>query len=145
MAATAAQIAQLARMVNEEERAAYSNGALQAYIETYPTIDDRGTDPYWWDSSTTPPTQTANVDWIPTYDLHAAAADIWEEKAAMLVGSAGGRQDDNIARTAALEQALKFARFHASRRNPHTITARMKPDIKLTSEVIGNLAEPGDL
>ena len=36
----------------------------------------------WTDTSTSPPTLSENDDWIPTYDLHAAAADVWQEKGA---------------------------------------------------------------
>lgn len=142
MTATAAQIAQVRRMTSEPTEDTYSDEAVQGYIEEYPTVDERGTDPYWWNSATTPPTRTANVDWIATYDLHAAAADIWEEKAAAL--SAGydfATEGQSFTRSQAYEQAMKMARFHKSQRNPDTIVARMKPDTKLTSEVIGNLAE----
>jgi hypothetical protein len=122
--------------------ATYLDAAIQAYIEEYPTVDERGIDPYWWNSATTPPTKTMNTGWIPTYDLHAAAADIWEQKAATLSASvdtsspAGAKTNSQL-----YEQAMKLARFHKSQRNPRTIAQRMKPDIHLTSEVIGNLAE----
>ncbi len=62
MTATAAQIAQLRRMVAEPTDATYDDMALAGYIEAH----DRGE---------------------AGYDLHAAAADIWEEKAAALAGN----------------------------------------------------------
>ena len=81
MTASAAQIAQLRRMVAEPATTTYSDAALQGYIEAYPLLDQRGEPPYTYDYAT-PPAQVANPEWIATYDLHAAAADVWEEKAA---------------------------------------------------------------
>lgn len=144
MAATAAQIAQVRRMVNESTAATYTDDAIQGYIEMYPLLDERGEMPYTWDTSTDPPSQDENEDWIPTYDLHAAAADIWEEKAAVLsqdydFAADGGR----YTRSQAYEQAMKQARAHRSRRKPQTLTAVMWPDPGAAAPPawVGNLPE----
>ncbi len=64
-----------------------------------------------------------NPDWTATYDLHAAAADIWEEKAAILSADYDFTADGaTLARSQAYEQAMKQARYHRSRRSPKTIT-----------------------
>lgn len=77
-----AEIAQLRRMINEPTTATYSDATLEDYIEAHAVADERGVQPFEMDFSTTPPTRTAVEQWIATYDLNAAAAQLWEEKAA---------------------------------------------------------------
>lgn len=129
MAATAAQIAQLRRMVAEPGVAPYTDALLIGYIGTYPLLDERGQEPYTWETSTQPPTQEANDDWIPTYDLHAAAADIWEEKAALYAAqytfNADGASHQLSQR---YEQMMSSARYHRSRRSPTTGTMVKWPE-----------------
>ncbi|AZF90296.1 MAG: hypothetical protein BPHS0_10 [Phage 5P_3] len=69
MAATAAQRAQLRRMVNEPTTIIYSDDVLDDYIERYPLVDDAGLG-------------SDETGWVAAYDLYAAAADIMYEKAA---------------------------------------------------------------
>ena len=69
MAATAAQVAQLRRLIDESGTGTYSDGLLEEYIAKYPLVDSSG---YESDSDS----------WTATYDLYAAAADILFEKAA---------------------------------------------------------------
>lgn len=144
MTATAAQIAQVRRMVNEPDDTTYDDDAIQGYIEAYPLIDERGEVPYTWDTSTTPPSQDENEDWIPTYDLHAAAADIWLEKAAVLAqdydfAADGGR----FSRAQAYAHAMKMYRHYRGRRKPRTIIPFMWPDPNRQAVPlwIGNLPE----
>ena len=145
MSATAAQIARLRRMVAEPDDTTYDDTTLGSYIETYPLVDERGEEPYTWDTSTEPPTQDDNDNWIDTYDLNAAAADIWEEKAASLAqdfdfSSDGARFD----RSQAYEQMMRSARYYRSRRSPRTITQRPEPERSTDVLWIGNLAEVDD-
>lgn len=142
MSATAAQIERLRRMVNEATAATYDDYTLAEYIERYPLVDERGEKPYTWDTSTTPPSQDENEDWIPTYDLNAAAADVWEEKAGVLApdyafSADGGRYERNQA----YEQAMKQARYYRSRRSMRTITQTPEPVQNEDVLWIGNLAE----
>jgi hypothetical protein len=127
MTATAAQIAQLRRMVAEPTTTTYSDAALQGYIEAYPLMDERGEQPYTFDSAT-PPAKVVNPSWVATYDLHAAAADIWEEKAALWAGqhdfSAAG---SSFARSQVYEQMTASARYHRSRRAPKTMHGFKEP------------------
>lgn len=82
MGATATQIAQVRRLVAEPTMATYDDAAIGAAIEAHPIPDARGVTPWDWDYTTTPPTRETNEHWIESYDLNAAAADLWEEKAA---------------------------------------------------------------
>lgn len=69
MSATAAHIARVRRLVSEPTETTYSDETISEYVERYPLIDADGYEP-------------DDTDWTATYDLHAAAADIWDEKAA---------------------------------------------------------------
>ena len=70
MAATAAQIARLRRMVSEpDDSNGYEHYVLAEAIERFPLYDADGY-------------EQGDDDWVETYDLYAAAADIWTEKAA---------------------------------------------------------------
>lgn len=127
MAATADQIARVRRMVGEPTEADYSDALITEYIERYPLVDARGEDPLI-ESTTTPGTLEENPDWTATYDLNAAAADIWAEKAAPLAGdynfSADGARYD---RSSAYEQAMKQSRYYRARRSVKTITQQTTP------------------
>jgi hypothetical protein len=70
MAASAADIARLRRMTNELTTAVYDDSLMADYLEAWPLVDKNGL------------TIENGESWIEAYDLHAAAADIWEEKAA---------------------------------------------------------------
>lgn len=127
MAATAAQILRVRRMVNEPTAVDYDDDLITDFIEEYPLVDARGEDP-WIESTTTPGTLEENPDWTATYDLNSAAADIWAEKAAPLAGdynfSADGARYD---RSAAYEQAMKQSRYYRARRSIRTITQFPEP------------------
>lgn len=128
MSATTEQIAQLRRMVDEPTADTYTDEDLAGYVEKHPLLDERGEVPYTWDTSTSPPTQTANDDWIPTYDLHAAAAEIWEEKAAAPAGDYDFQADGGqYSRSQVFEQCMEQARYHRARRKPRTHTLFMHP------------------
>jgi len=123
MTATAAMIMQVRRMVNEPDATTYSDEDIQAYIEAYPLLDERGQEPYTYDTSTEPPTATDNEDWIPTYDLHAAAADIWEEKAATVADKFDfGADGSNYSVSQKYAMYMRQAKHHRSRRSIKTVT-----------------------
>lgn len=125
MAATAEQIARLRRMVAEPTTTTYSDATLIQVIERHPLLDDLGREPYELDQEDE---LTINPDWVPTYDLNAAAADVWDEKAAALTTefdfSAGGQ---NFSRSQAYAQAEQMARRYNSRRAMRTIRAWPAP------------------
>lgn len=140
--ATAAQIAEMRRMCAEPTTATYSDVDLAAYIERYPLTDVRGQEPYTWDVSTMPPSQVDNDAWVPTYDLHAAAADVWNEKAAALAHLYDFSADGgSYSRSQRVTQAQAQARYHLARRNLNTIRLTMADGPNAASFVI-NWPEP---
>lgn len=136
MAATADMVARLRRLVDEPtDVAPYTDAVLEDYIEAHPTLDALGTDPLETDFTTTPPTMTERDEWIPTYDLHATAADIWEEKAAAVAEGFDFKADgSSFSRGQKYEQYMAKARYHQSRRAIGTITLRVEPRQIATSE-----------
>jgi len=145
MAATAAQVAELRRMVDEPTATTYSDEDLETYIERYPLLDERGEVPYTWDTSTQPPTQEENDDWIDTYDLHRAAADIWDEKAAGVAEDFDFQADGaRYSRSQVYEQFMRKVYYHRARRRPSSFRAVMYPEPEnvRADELVGNLAEP---
>jgi len=135
MTATAAQIARVRRMTGEPDTTTYADADIQSYIEAHPLEDARGEGPRV-ESTTTPGTLEENPDWTATYDLNAAAADIWEEKAAVLAGDFDFQADGGqYSRSQAYEQAMKQARHFRSRRSVKTITLRPEPLAQGTEEL----------
>jgi len=129
MTATAAQILQVRRMVDEPDTTTYSDTLIQTYIETYPMIDERGEVPYTWDTSTTPPTRDTNDNWIATYDLNAAAADIWEEKAATVAQNFDFSADGgSYSRSQMHAQYCQNARMYRARGGMSTIMLIPSPE-----------------
>lgn len=135
MAATAAMISQLRRMVDEPDDTTYDDDLLSDYIEKYPLVDALGTDSQDVDFSTTPPTISEKDNWIPTYDLHAAAAEIWEEKASGLTDEFDFSADGGkYSRSQKYDQYMSKARFHLSRRAVSSTTVWVEPRLDSTEE-----------
>lgn len=132
MAATAAQITQVRRMAGiAADDATYTDTVIGGYIETYPLIDADGRDP-------------TDAGWIDTYDLHAAAADILEERAAMLAMEFDFSADGaSYHRSQQYEALMKQVRYHRARRTPTSMTLVKWPEERaLDTPWIGNLPEP---
>lgn len=132
MAATAAQKAQLRRMVNEPTTTTYSDALLATYIEAYPMLDARGespfVEPFGIYDTALPAALAANDDWTPTYDMNAAAADIWSEKAASLAGNFDFSTDgQSFSRSQAYQFTMTQSRYYRSRRAIKTRTLRPEP------------------
>lgn len=136
MAASAADIASVRRMVAEPTTATYSDATLTTIIERYPLPDASNELPMDEDGT------TVNSEWVATYDLNAAAADVWMEKAAALAGGYDFTADGaTFNRSQAMKQAREMASFYRSRRY-----ARSRPVYAEINEIqveswIGNLAE----
>lgn len=114
-------LAQLRRMINEPTEATYSDEVLTEMIERYPLIDERGQRPYFYLTTTEPPSQDPNELWLPTYDLHAAAALVWEEKAATVAGQYTFSADGgSYQRSDQYNQYMQMAKHHQARRAPRT-------------------------
>lgn len=138
MAATAEQISRLRRMVGDVEAATYSNADLAAYIERYPLLDPLGRSPYQV-SSTSPPEQEANPDWTVTYDLNAAAGDIWSEKA----GAASAKFDftedaQSFSRSQIYKHCSEMARYYRARRSASTVVLWPYPRRNPTADLVVN-------
>ena len=108
MAASAADRTALRRMVAEPTSATYDDNALDIYIEAHPLYDADGNAP---DES----------GWTAVYDLNAAAADIWIEKAAALVGSTSHYQTSRSGpphpgESELYDNAMQMHRRYAARR-----------------------------
>jgi len=114
---SAADIQALRRMtgVTAEE---YLDSELASIIERYPLPDAKGIFP-------------EEEGWTPRYDLNAAAADVWAEKAAGLAVEYDFSADGaSFQRSQAYEQAMKQARYYRSRRAVHTVRAQAHPKLK---------------
>ena len=104
MAATAEQVSRMRRMCAEPEITTYMDSDLAAVIESHPLTDSEGRDP-------------THTEWVATYDMHAAATDIWQEKAAALASAFDfGADGGTYSRSQLQENALKQARYHNARR-----------------------------
>ncbi len=121
MTATAAMRTILRRMIAEPTIATYSDNALDDYIEAGPLHDDEGN-------------ASGDSGWTAVYDLNAAAADIWLEKAAGLTEDTYDvqvREEDVAAggdyntlwegRSEIGRHALRMNRHYAARRAISTV------------------------
>lgn len=142
-AVTAVQLATLRRMVGEPLTTTYSDLILTAIIESYPTMDENGesyrihaidsNDTVTYTADMDVLDLVANEDWIETYDLNAAAAQIWQEKAAVPAADFDMSADGgNYSRSQVFEQAMKQARYYAARRKARTITLKPEPHMRQT-------------
>jgi 1,2-phenylacetyl-CoA epoxidase PaaB subunit len=117
MAATPEEIARLRRMTAEpDDSHGYTDAVLAATIERYPLLDADGLGPdsEWW---------------AEAYDLNAAAADVWSEKAAALVSQFDFNSDGaSFTRSQQHAQAAKQQRYYAARRAPGTLTLISQAD-----------------
>ena len=125
---TAAELTRLRRMiVDTAAPQTYTDGALTTVIERYPCVDMRGESPFV-ESVLYPGTLEVNDDWTATYDINAAAGELWEEKAAALAAAFDFSADGaGFQRSQAFTQAQQMARHYRSRRNPSTVTLRPEP------------------
>jgi len=145
MAATAAQIAQVKRMTDTVESSLYTDVVIGEYIERYPLLDERGEVPYTWNVGARPPTKVVNLYWISTYDLSAAAADVWGEKA-------GGRVDDftfsadgaSYTLSDVIKHYQERERYYRGRRAVTAARLHMSPEplLPLEESYIGNVNDP---
>jgi hypothetical protein len=126
VAATADEIMRLRRMTGEVSNSTYYDSVLSEYIEAYPLNDARGEEPYEWDTTTEPPTRDDNDEWVPTYDLNAAAARIWEEKATEYIADYDYSADGaSLNRSQAFKHMMAQAGYYRSKRAMTTTTQYM--------------------
>lgn len=111
MTVSANDLADIRRMVNEpDDSNGYDDTLLTRLIETHAVMDNEGRDP-------------DHDDWVATYDLNAAASDIWTEKAAKVAHEFDFTSDGaTFRREQKVKHAKSMAAFYASRRRFRTIT-----------------------
>lgn len=144
MAATADEIMRLRRMTGEVSNSTYYDSVLSEYIEAYPLNDARGEEPYEWDTTTEPPTRDDHDEWVPTYDLNAAAARIWEEKATEYIADYDFTADGaTLNRSQAFKHMMAQAGYYRSKRAAGTITQYADAD-DTTDDWIANAPEEDD-
>lgn len=118
---------------------AYTDEQISEVIARYPTVDFDGKEPTRLadDGSSVVP----NEYWLPTYDLHAAAADLWNEMAAGYITqhdfSADGGQ---YSRSQIYQQMMARSRYHNSRRKGKII--KVKPQSDSQGGTSGTTAVP---
>lgn len=138
MAATAAELSRLRRMVAEPGTTnGYTDSVLSDTVARYPVPDSAGVYPVDLDG-------VAEADYVPTYDLNAAAAEIWTEKAGALAATYDFSADGgDFKRSQAAAQAMKMASYYASRRYARGVRLKAEINSDLESQIwIGNLPEP---
>jgi hypothetical protein len=119
MAATEEMRKRLRRMTAEPTRQTYSDDDLDTVIESYPLIDALGNPAFDDDGE-------VNSDWIATYDLNAAAAEIWTDKAGGRSDKTDHTQGNGRSTTRhndsqQFQQAMRMARHYGARRSPKCV------------------------
>lgn len=130
-----AQIARLRRLVAEPTYDTYTDIDLSTALELWPLPDADGLEP---DAAT----------WAGAWDINQAAADIWEEKAAMVAGDFDFAADGgDYKRSQAYAQMAAKARAFRAKRQTSTLTLIAEPKplgaVRLEGW-LGNLAEDDD-
>lgn len=131
--ATTAQRDRVRGMVAEPSTDTYTDDQVDAFIEAYPLPDADGLAP------------TAD-DWTATFDLNGAAADIWQEKAALLTGKFDvGTDGNSISRNQLFQNANRMVKLYRARSVVKTIRHKVDPDISSQDFIAGNVWSPDDL
>ena len=128
MSVTAAQITRVRGMTFEPAgSSSYTDDAVTTFIENHPLPDYSGEDPIDIDTGDT------NTNWTPTYDLNAAAADIWDEKAAAASEKFDVSADGaTLHRSQVPDFAVRRARYFRSRASASSFNHVISPDPKLS-------------
>lgn len=135
MTISSTDISRLRRMINELTTDNYSDVDLSTYIAAYPKLDQEGR-------------TIDDDDWAEAYDLHAAASDIWEEKAAAVQSKHDFSADGaSFSSSQMYQNAMDQARYHAAKRVVTTRRVHKSPDEGLDTTHFGpivNIDEPGE-
>lgn len=120
-------ISRFRRMTNEPSETPYTNSIISLYIEACPVIDVNGK-------------EQGETDWIPTYDINKAAADVWEEKAAAVqtfydFQADGGR----YTQSQLFDMAMEKVRYYRARQRAAVKSVFKSPAENSTEEVSDGL------
>lgn len=131
MSATAEMIERFRRMIHEPTDDTYSDELLKEYVEKYPLLDSNGR-------------EVGEDEWEPVYDLHLAAADVWEEKVALYMEDFTFTADGATYRLSErIENMMARVRYHRANRTPKSVTVHKWPKESGDLAWIGNLPEQG--
>lgn len=110
--ASGEMVTELRDMIAEPTTATYSDDDLLTVLAKYPLIDSSGYEP---DESS----------WTATYDLNAAAANLWSRKASALAAMYDFKADGgDFKRSQLYENAKAQARYYGSRRMPGSFSVK---------------------
>lgn len=101
---TAAEMSLFRKWVAEPSLDNYDDDTLTDIVESFPMDDVDGNPP-------------SDADWTPTYDMHRAAASVWDAKAALEADSydfSAGVANATYKRSQRFTQALRMARHYRS-------------------------------
>ncbi len=118
--ASAVELSTLRRMTNTTSQD-YGDSELEALLESYPIPDSSGRLP-------------SESSWSARYDLNAAAADIWEWKAAALAPQIDFSDSGSFQTSQLYDHALQQARYYRSKRAASTVRLRSWPLAAETEE-----------
>ena len=133
---SAAQIVKLRRMIAETASTTYTANELSGYIALYP-LPYKDANGLWLDSDDT--------GWVATWDLAAAAADIWSEKAGAIADRfdfSGDGASHSVSQQ--VEHYQKMARYWNARRAMRKVATRPEPHAADDVLWLGNMAESRD-
>jgi hypothetical protein len=129
MAPSVADIARLRRMTNEPTTTPYTDDLLSTYLSAWPLVDKNGLT-----------IDNGGTSWIEAYDLHAAAADIWEEKASVRSDKHDFTADGaNYSASQMYEYAIEQAKHHRAEQKAQV---KRQPVLKTTGNYYGTYANP---
>jgi hypothetical protein len=135
MSASEFDIARLRRMTKEPTEDTYDDETMAIYLEAWPLIDDEGRD-------------FNHDEWTEAYDLHAAAADLWEEKAATVHAKHDFSADGaSYSSNQMYENCMDQARFHRARQKAATKRVHKSPVEPASTLYLGYIANvdmPGE-
>lgn len=118
---SAADLARLRRMTGEVG-GTYEDDVLSATLARYTLPDAAGK-------------ADGETGYVPTFDFHAAAADVWSEKAAAAAGQYDFTADGgSFHRSQVAETAERQARWHAARRSMRSTEVQAWSSSTVTQE-----------
>lgn len=109
-------ILRLRRMVNEPTDVnGYTDLTLTSYISAWPAVDSEGR-------------SSDESNWTEGYDLHAAAADIWEEKAASVSAKHDFSADgSSFSANQMYTNFMEMSEHHRARQKPSSKKVVLRP------------------
>ncbi|HFC08451.1 MAG TPA: hypothetical protein ENJ54_01155 [Chloroflexi bacterium] len=124
---SADDLAAVRRMVGEpDDVAPWTDDVLTGIIAGYPLRDSSNHEP-------------GDDAWVPTFDLNAAAAEVWEQKAAALTSQYDATVDGTTARRSQkFTHALRMAQYYRARRSARVTAVTTVGDAAtVTPEEVG--------